>query len=334
MTKRTLCGPSPLIKTCALVVIGLAYGHGLVAQNLVQNPSFEEFTGSCSGSVNIWELVAWQPPDCGTFSGYFNACNNASFSLGGVPANGSGYEPAHSGQSYAGINTFGYNTEGGNPRMYLSVPLTEELVAGEQYCIGLWMSLADTSSFRTTTLHAFLWYGQPSICAGNDSLWESYAAVTFDISAVDTSGWTLLEGSFTASGGEVNLTIGQFLFGDQIDTTSIAWHLSPYAASYYIDDVYLGACDGIGLPELSDRPLEFNLSPCPAMQGEQVRYTMSGTKGERCTLALFDMAGQCVMTRVATNGTGALHTDGLAPGSYIVIASTPHQCSRKLLIIR
>lgn len=304
-----------------------------LGQNLVQNPGFEEFEGDCH-DIEPWELSTWAAPDCGGVSGYFNACNNTSMPWAGVPSNGSGYQPAHSGQAYSGINTFEYATPGGNPRMYLSVDLTEPLVAGQQYCIGLWMSLAESSSFTTSSLQAFLWYGHPSICAGIDSLWADIAAVTFNTSGVDTSGWTLLEGAFTASGSEVNLTLGSFLFGSAIDTTLLAWNAPDYPASYYIDDVYLGACDGIGLPDLGVRPIEFNMSPCPVMQGEEVRYSMISTKGERCTLALFDMAGQRLMTRLVMNGTGALHTDGLAPGSYIVIASSLDRCSRQLLIVQ
>jgi hypothetical protein len=256
------------------------------------------------------------------------------YALGRCAHERGGYEPAHSGQAYTTINTFEYTDSDGNPRMYLSTDLTEPLVAGQEYCLGLWMSLAEQSSFRTSTLHAFLWYGLPSMCNGNDSLWDENAVLTFNTSQVDTAGWYFLEGSFTASGAEANLTLGSFLYGAEIDTTFLAWHLPPYTASYYIDDVYLGSCDGIGFLDLTDQPLELNLFPNPVRQGEVVHCFFNGATGQNCALSVFDLAGKCVMSRLLGSSVDTISTWGLGKGLYVVVTSTPQRNAKQLLLIQ
>lgn len=332
MRPRVLEYGSVAPKVWAFLVIGLLFGQAALGQNLVLNPSFEEFEGGCY-DVDPWELSLWDAPECGGYPAYFTECNNESSSWSGVPYNQGGYEPAHSGQAYNLIHTFAYTEEGGNLGSYLSIDLSEPLVAGQEYCIALWMSLAEQSSFRTSTLHAFLWYGLPTMCNGNDSLWDDYAAVTFNTSEVDTAGWYLIEGTFTASGSESNLTLGSFLYGPEIDTTFLEWHLPPYTASYYVDDVYLGPCDGVGVPLAPSQSLGIFLLTGTVIAGEQLRYSVKGAVEGPIHISIFDVVGHGIVRIPIRDRVGVIATSCMAPGKYVLVVNSSTQFSTTVFSI-
>ncbi|HMC96961.1 MAG TPA: T9SS type A sorting domain-containing protein [Flavobacteriales bacterium] len=217
------------------------------------------------------------------------------------------------------------NSEGGfpdgNPQKYANVDLTEPLVADQRYCLRLWMNMADSSNYKTRSFHAFLWYGTPTICNYNDTAWDTHAAVTFDISQVDSVEWTLLEGEFIASGGESNITLGAFQFGSEID--SVLLHHSPGGdlAMYFIDNVQLWACQ-VGVNESIDDP-QFAVYPIPA--SDVLNVSIRGS--HLASLVVIDALGRTVTPATWTgrsfgSGTHALDVGALAPGQYLLEVKT------------
>lgn len=302
----------------ALAIALLAPSVPMVGQNLVPNGSFEEFEVDC-GFPNTYyeyhELAYWTRPECAAEPVVFHRCDGA------VPSNEYGFQETHSGDATIYIWTLRMNSSGGfpdgNPQFYPSVNLTEPLAAGQQYCLRLWINLADSSNYRTGALHAFLWYGTPSVCNYNDTMWDTYAAVTFDISQVDTAEWTMLEGSFTASGSESNLTLGAFQFDEEIDSVLIAHDHDQIGdlAVYFIDDVEIWACE-VGVNEMEADALV--MYPNPAT-GD---VTVKGWLGDR--LVVMDALGQLVPTIAATpvsRNEVRLDVSALAPGTYMVRVS-------------
>ena len=208
----------------------------------------------------------------------------------------------------------------GNPQTYANIDLVEPLVAGEEYCLSLWMNMADSANYRTGSLNAFLWYGWPSVCNQNDTAWDTYSSLTFDISQVDTAEWTFFEGSFIAGGAEVNLSLGAFQFGEEIDTTFIH-HTNNFEgdlAMYYIDNVYLGPCDvGIGVQEASSSTM-VSVYPTPASDILFVEL-----RDKIISLDIFDVFGRNVKQLNTTNltiGQHQLDVSGLAADAYLLIA--------------
>lgn len=292
-----------------------------VGQNLVPNGDFEEYSSDCDQGLTSFDLVSWTTPECAAIGGLLHACN------GQIPTSALGYQPAYSGDAFAVTWTLRLNSPGGfpdgNPQMYLSVPLTEGLVAGQHYCLRLRMARADSSSYATGAFHAFLWYGVPSVCNYNDTMWDTYAAVTFDISGVDTSGWHLLEGEFTASGGEVNLTLGAFQFGDEIDSVFIDHYFEGQGdlAIYFIDDVELWACE-VGMGETIGPP-DMNIWPNPT--SDMLVVDVPGT--DPYLLQVYDAVGRRVLSKVVPaqlfqSGKQSLDVGGLLPGRYVLQAQT------------
>lgn len=301
---------------CVMLAGGALGPFGLFAQNLVPNNSFEEFTVDCSGFVAYDELSNWRIINCANSPGTGNECS------GNVPYSSVGFQYAQDGESFIVINPFVMNMNGvpGNPQTYANIDLVEPLVAGEEYCLSLWMNMADSANYRTGSLSAYLWYGWPSVCNYNDTAWDTYSDVTFDISQVDTAEWTFLEASFIASGAEVNLSLGAFQFGEEIDTTFIH-HTNNFEgdlAMYFIDNVYLGPCNvGIGISESSSGP-SISVYPTPANN-----ILFIELREAVISLEIIDVLGRSVTPLTSTNlsiETRQLDVSGLAPNTYMLVA--------------
>src|SRR5688572_10882613 len=105
-----------------------------VAQSLVPNHSFEEYT-QCPWSLFVFNSVV--PPwfsGNATSASYFNACDNpqgCQWGMG-VPCNNAGYQPARTGNAYAAIALYSAVTS--NARNYIEVALTEPLQGDTTYC--------------------------------------------------------------------------------------------------------------------------------------------------------------------------------------------------------
>ncbi len=290
----------------------------LAAQNLPPNASFEQISTDCIGGVDYISVVDWETPECGTGLVYFNECNNSIAPYVGMPQNDYGYADAHLGGAFCGIIPFSYPIVGGNFKCYGSVSFSEPLVQGATYCLRFYLSLGDSSAYTTSALHAFMWYGLPSTCGYNDTLWDENAAVTYDLSVVGADGWTLMEGSFVADGGEVNLTLGSFLYGADIDTmvTGIVQQPTPMAM-YYIDDVYLGPCD-IGVEEEQGGG-RMELFPNPAI--DELRASFRD--GRPRELQVVNTVGVEVLRKSIISSTVSLDVSLLAPGPYQVRVHEP-----------
>jgi hypothetical protein len=306
------------MKNLLLAIIALL-GVDASAQNLVPNGSFEQFTTNCNFGLGYNSLQDWTDLDCAASPGLAHACNSSLGNGSGVPQGGLGFQYSHSGDGFILVTTLRMNSQGGfpdgNPQSYANVDLTQPLVAGQHYCLRFWINMADSSCYRTSAFHAFLWYGTPSVCNYQDTAWDTYAAVTFDISGVDTAGWTLLEAGFEASGGESNLTLGAFQTLDEIDSVFIADHsnsLGSLPAIYFIDDVELWACE-VGVEEHANDRLR--MYPNPA--NDLVRIALN-TGEEAGTVSVLDVQGRVVLQQAFRGAQADLDVSGFSSGAYVV----------------
>ena len=272
-----------------------------MGQNLVPNPGFEVLDQSCNGGVSYDELADWVPAQCSSGAFFFHPCSTANgWPQSGAPANLWGEQEAHDGVAYAGVIAYAYQSSFPTVH-YLSVPLTQPLVAGVEYCFGLNASLAGRSAFRTATLSAIFTPYYPSVCQGWDtSAWASEAQVIFNTTAVDTTSWTDLTAGFVAEGGEQYLTIGNFSGQADPDSIFIGWTSAPaQRAVYYIDAVQLQPCD-VGVPENGE--VLFQVQPMPA--DDMVSLTVPHGL-HNATLIIHDALGRGMATH-RVQGSGAL----------------------------
>ena len=127
---------------------------GPCANNLVPNPSFEQFTACPPGVAPPFMAAIWSLPSVGGSSDYYNSCAPAA-SYVSTPGNGFGTQVPRTGSGYAGFILRPTNLY----REYLEVQLTTPLVAGNTYQVSFYVSLADQSKWAIDKFGAYLSVG-------------------------------------------------------------------------------------------------------------------------------------------------------------------------------
>ncbi|MCG3165887.1 MAG: hypothetical protein POELPBGB_01662 [Bacteroidia bacterium] len=167
--------------------------------NLVVNPSFEDYLYCPQEYMQIESAYPWFQPLPQSSTDYFNACCTTLASLGGVdvPENSIGFQYARTGESYAGFLVYGH----GLHKEYLEGILFEPLLGNNKYCVEFYYSLADfvSPSFFTSTIGLF--FSTDSILS-NSNLSIQVTPQVSDLAINDTINWVKVSGSFTAGGGK------------------------------------------------------------------------------------------------------------------------------------
>lgn len=198
----------------------------MMGQSLVTNGSFETYSTCPSSAAQISYATGWYSA-CAT-PDYFNACGTG---IVDVPANWCGTQSARTGNAYGRILDYGYSV---NYREYMQTQLSSTLVAGSTYLIQYYVSLCDNQQIAHNGPEGYI-----STTAISTGTVFTMAPHIYNTTAItDKTNWVLVQGYYTAAGGERYLTLGQF----QDDS-----YLSPVtglggtwaSTSYYIDDVSL-----------------------------------------------------------------------------------------------
>lgn len=236
----------------------------VIAQNLIPNPSFETFTNCPSNIGGLGDFNLALPwfrangsPD------YFNACDTLINNLS-TPTNAFGNQPTRTGVAYGGF----YSFNAGFPNLakeYIEVKLLDTLSAAVTYRLQFYVSLSDFMKYATNSIGAYF----SSQAIVNNSAGAFYFTPQVknnsNNSLTDKSNWVLVEDTFTASGNEAYMMIGNFFPDSLSDTTYVGgsgWGVG--AAYYYIDDVSLTLFDsGVSIPEHGEQN-EIILYPNPS----------------------------------------------------------------------
>jgi len=268
-----------------------------MAQNLVPNPSFEEYTQCPTNGGQIDYTLYWTTPLIGGGSSpdYFNPCGAPSWR---TPANGYGYEPARTGVAYTAIVTATYNPLNpaqNNVREYLQVQLLDSLTPGVEYCISFYVSAGDSMGWVSNNIGVYFSPTKVSdTCIYPCGL--TYTPQFENDSTNDLSsrvGWTEVSGRYTASGGEKFIVIGNFRDSVTTVATYVDWsnlgNLNRYA-NYYIDDVYLVRCD-TSINAVTDfSSLDMNIYPNPSNG-----YYLLDSREQIKKTQVFDSTGRLVL---------------------------------------
>ncbi len=230
----------PILHKMGLLVLLLFYSTFTFSQNnLVSNPSFENYTSCPAQNSELYKAPPWFQPTQAT-PDYFNICSMGIWpSNMDVPTNYFGYQYARTESAYAGFasmfnlpSSFGLNL-----REYVEGKLIEPLKKGNRYSVEFYVSLSNLSWYSTDAMGAFL----------GDSLVNFGINYMYLLNAVpqisnpkgnvlkDTLNWMKVSGEFIAEGGERFITIGNFIPDtlNTIDTLYVYEHV----AYYYVDDV-------------------------------------------------------------------------------------------------
>lgn len=219
---------------------------GTRAQNLVPNASFEVHSNCPSSLSQFQYCTTWFQPTLGT-SDYYNVCGTSPAS---VPVNYAGTQMPLSGDAYAAVRVWDINPNASTWREYVEAPLTNALVASQQYRVSFHVSLGDLSMYAVDSIGAYLCNG-PLVNMSISNALPVVPQVTNPAGTFlsDKVNWMLVTGTFVAAGGEDHIIIGNFL--DNLSTPSVLLPTGFTAMSYMlIDDVSVEAVPAPGAAAL------------------------------------------------------------------------------------
>lgn len=215
------------------------------AQNLIPNPSFEQYS-LCPQERNDGIMPDnWMQPTSGT-SDYFNVCapvrNNIE--VVSIPNNYFGNQTARTGNAYAGLY-FSVATQGidAGYREYIQIQLPGRLYAGMKYDFEMYVSLAEASNYAGNNLG--IYFSANKIAQSSNTVLNVVPQITAPGYITDKNSWTKISAKLIAQGGEQFITIGCFNtnnsnFIQQVPLTN-GFTQAPNrrVCYYYIDDVSL-----------------------------------------------------------------------------------------------
>ncbi len=222
-------------------------------QNLIPNPSFEEYTECPSyGETGQGEFMKckywWYPtsPNVGT-PDYINTCNNSDPSTPGfvgVPYNFLGNQYAFHGDAYVALATSQYNLSqeySSKSSEIIATKLHHKLTPCVEYTFAMRVSLCELSSHACDDIQIHL--SRDSLFFNNMNSIQSISPTWVNTAIIgDTLNWQLISTTFKTSGGEEFLYIGNFL---KLDTLDYVFNNSYYSAQgayipyFYIDSISL-----------------------------------------------------------------------------------------------
>jgi hypothetical protein len=297
-------------------------------QNLVPNGDFEGYSGCPDYLHQLDSALFWFNPTIAT-PDYYNQCSIQS--PVGIPDNSQGYQQAHSGVGYAGMVLFTQPPYAPNYREYIEVPILSSLIANNCYHFEMYISHANKSKlaidaidvyFSDTVVISFPNYNPLPF---TPQISNSTGIIT------DTLNWVLISGSYTASGGENYLIIGNFK--DDANTSFILSNVSaPYEYSYYyIDDVSLTPCTAI---EEQNQNETIKIYPNPSKVFINISFTSKEEKN--VSVEVYDLVGRKVFEKQFQTSNTKLQTQidmrGFPDGVYIVEINTGEGIYRKKVV--
>ncbi|MFM8911517.1 MAG: OmpA family protein, partial [Flammeovirgaceae bacterium] len=229
-------------------LVGLLLSISGTTQNLVPNPSFEEYF-KCPGSYNYSTdgklAPGWFSPTIGT-PDLYNECSKGD---AGVPTNWAGYSKPYTGKGYAGIYCYVKDknpSQNLNYREYLQTKLNEPLREGVEYYVEYLFRLSSNSKYSIDRMGLLL--SDSANWKTNDNplgspTYEYRMAGAYNRS---TGVWNKCRFFYKAKGGEQYLTIGNF--SDDLSTRTFHLKFSKAkepmldrGAYFFIDDVRIVA---------------------------------------------------------------------------------------------
>jgi len=225
------------MKNRLLIYFLLVCSFQTIAQNIVPNGDFEQFSGCPSNISCLDSTLFWKNPQAST-PDYFHVC--ASPLLAGVPINlillGGSFQLPHSGNAYGGIIL--YDESEPDYREYMETPLTNSLLPNVTYHLEMYVSLINFCNYTSNSIQCYfsdtLIQGIPDI----HNLPFTPQLQNMTTSYPDSANWLLLSGNYIAQGGENYLIIGNYKTDNNtsiVPTGLINW---PYV-HVYVDDVTL-----------------------------------------------------------------------------------------------
>lgn len=312
------------------------------AQNLVPNPSFEQYD-TCPTSTNQVKYATGWSIDINS-SDYFNSCANSG-SVVDVPNTSLGYQCPANGNAFCGFHAFkGILPALAQYREYFGRALSSPLNIGEKYYISFKISLADESycavnkvGIKFTNIN----YGDTTLLPVPIPVMNNNASFYTNIIISDTSGWTTISGTFIADSSYQYVIIGNFFDNSHTDTCLFHGNIC-YNSYYFIDDICvstdsltcvipneINACNtGINTELLFEN---IELFPNPAIE----KITINQNKIQKAMIRIYNSYGKCLFENKYMATTFEIELTYYPSGIYyVIIFQDDKVTNKKLTIIR
>lgn len=122
----------------------LGFGH---TQNLIMNPSFEEYW-ECPDFMQQLERCKYAYNPCKGTPDYHNACSSSPFAT--VPNAYYGYQEPRSGNAYVGLF---HSLSNEIAKEYIQLSFSEELEPSKLYHFSIFVNVAGNSGWTSDFLH-------------------------------------------------------------------------------------------------------------------------------------------------------------------------------------
>lgn len=290
-----------------LQLVCFGFTLSMFSQNLVPNPSFEEYKPCPEGGGDLFTLNWRVTQSCSAASpDYFNAC--AAGSDYGVPDNIGGTQEAQYGDAYAGFYQYGQNSF----REYITTQLISPLIAGNTYEVSFYLSLPERIILATDNIGAIL-TNEPLECTIHEHLIEVEPQVTAGYFITSITDWSLVTGTFVANGGEEYITIGNF-YSDE-DTPTIVANSGGNLPNcyYYVDSVSVTSLLDVNENDLED---QLKVYPNPIAENVNIELANGSTID---SIEIYSPIGQLIKTVNPNETTTMLDLSELSKGVYFLI---------------
>lgn len=314
-----------LIKISLAICFPVAIPLQTEGQNLVPNPSFEEYSQCPDPATldpmpdNMIELATGWGNPTGYSPDYFNSCVPITNGYG-VPQNGRGFQNARTGNAYAGLISM-IETDS---REYIQTELTQTLIAGKQYLVTFYVSLCEVSTYASNNIGAYFYNNAINLPSHMWVLSFSPQIANNPVTnpLTDTLGWTEVSGTFTALGGEKYMIIGNFNDDASTDTIHKPVFPSPaWTTSYhYIDDVSVVCLDcTVGTSEPS---IESRISIFPNPATDYLTINFDDIYPEKITL--FNSVGETLLVQkqISDGSSTQINVSDYQAGIYFMRIET------------
>ena len=306
---------------CTVTVVSL----GAYAQEHVPNGGFEQITQCPDLQSQLDRTAFWFDPSEGGTPDLYHACGAPQYA---VPDNAVGNQEVVSGEAYAGIFLWFANVLT-DWREYLEVGLTAPLIPGQCYHFRMYANLGDFSGMTTDDLGVH--FSVDSILS--DDPYPPGMAPHIALGSgtfLEREQWTVLEGNYTASGGERFLTIGNFRWDGETSVMDVPGGPPNTGEFTYclVDSVSLKPCGAIALGMENSAP-DIVQGAMPFQERLDIRMDL--VPGG--TFRVYDALGRILCSGNAASAS--IDTASWPPGTFILeLRSTQGRVWRRSVIKR
>ena len=268
-------------------VLLLVYSN---AQNLVPNPSFEQYSSCPTAQCGISLATGWY--SAGYTPDYYNVCGSSvGLTNWGVPQNSVGYQYAANGNAYAGFATWADGL-----REYIGATLISPLEVGNKYFVNFKVSHIDRFIYCANNKIGVL-FSTISFNLRSDScnlvaglLPNNFSHVYTNQVITDTSNWVAISGSFIADSAYQYIIIGNHFDDNNTDTICLGQsHMGGY---YLLDDIYVSTDSTLGFAESN---IAQDIAVYPTITKDKIIVKTNTTS--IANMKIYDLFGRLIVTQ-------------------------------------